>query len=677
MAKLTKSQIKNEIKKCGRDPVYFIKNYCKVSHPEKGLIPFKTFDYQDELLKTFNERRYTVILKARQLGISTIVAGYVSWLLMFRREKSVVVIATKFDVAANLVKKVKSMINHLPSWVRISEISINNQTSFQLANGSWIKASSTSGDAGRSEALSLLVIDEAAHIENLDEIWTAAAPTLSAGGRCIALSSPYGAQGWFYETYVKAENGENDFFPVNLPWSVHPERDQDWFDEISRNMSERDVAQEHLCFAAGTKIATDEGFRNIEELNLGDSVLTHKGRFRKVVAKRSRESDNVYSVKTFHNRLETKVTGEHPILDEKGNWVPIQDISLDSVVCYFPKKIDVSNLFSREHKISYNENKDYFTTKILEKKLVDPSTVYNIEVEEDSSFVTEHFVAHNCSFNASGETVITPQDLEYVRENLKEPLYKEGRNREIWIWEPYRPTSQYIIAADVARGDSEDFSTFQIVNVNSMEQVGEFQGKMTPDMFADLLNQYGRDYGNALLVVENNTYGYHTLDKLQKLEYPNLYFSLKSSHEYVDQLEASYNDSAVPGFINSMKSRPLIVGKFEEFVRNRILKINSSRIVGELNSFVWKNGKPIAQAKKNDDLVLAMCIACWVKENAIDTFARDTEYNKSMVTSVFSSGKTLHTKIPGQIGYDARRDTLKKEINQTYEHVQFPWLFRG
>ncbi len=163
--KLTKQQIKSEIKKCGRDPVYFIKNYCKISHPEKGLISFKTYDFQDDLLKDFNDYRFNIVLKARQLGISTIVAGYIAWLLLFRREKSVVVVSTKFEVAANLVRKVKAMINHLPEWVKIAKININNQTSFELSNGSWIKASSTSSDAGRSEALSLLVIDEAAFVQ--------------------------------------------------------------------------------------------------------------------------------------------------------------------------------------------------------------------------------------------------------------------------------------------------------------------------------------------------------------------------------------------------------------------------------------------------------------------------------------------------------------------------------
>ena len=168
--KLTKKEITKEVIRCGKDPTYFINNYCKISHPMHGLIPFKLYDYQQELINDFNDYRFNVILKARQLGISTITAGYVVWLMMFHRDKNILVMATKFSTAGNLVKKVKAIIKHVPAWMQIAKVVVDNRTSFELSNGSQIKASSTSGDAGRSEALSLLVIDEAAHVEGLDDL---------------------------------------------------------------------------------------------------------------------------------------------------------------------------------------------------------------------------------------------------------------------------------------------------------------------------------------------------------------------------------------------------------------------------------------------------------------------------------------------------------------------------
>ena len=141
--KLTKKEITKEVIRCGKDPTYFINNYCKISHPMHGLIPFKLYDYQEELINDFNDYRFNVILKARQLGISTITAGYVLWLMMFHRDKNILVMATKFSTAGNLVKKVKGVMRNLPDWLRIASIDVDNRNSFELSNGSSIKAAST------------------------------------------------------------------------------------------------------------------------------------------------------------------------------------------------------------------------------------------------------------------------------------------------------------------------------------------------------------------------------------------------------------------------------------------------------------------------------------------------------------------------------------------------------
>jgi len=185
--KLSKKEIMREVLKCGKDPVYFINNYAKITHPQRGLIPFHLYDFQESLVENFLDYRFNVILKARQLGISTITAAYVVWLMLFHREKNVLVIATKFSTASNLVKKVKNILRNLPDWVTVAHVTIDNRTSFELSNGSQIKASSTTGDAGRSEALSLLVIDEAAHVEGLTHLWMGLYPTLST----VAAASLY------------------------------------------------------------------------------------------------------------------------------------------------------------------------------------------------------------------------------------------------------------------------------------------------------------------------------------------------------------------------------------------------------------------------------------------------------------------------------------------------------
>ena len=212
-----------------------------------GLCCLTLFDYQDILLQDFNDYRFNIINKGRQLGISTITAGYIVWMMLFHRDKTILVMATKFETAGNLVRKVKNIMKNLPDWIRIANITTDNRTSFELSNGSSIKAASTSGDAGRSEALSLLVLDEAAHIEGLEDLWTGLYPTLSTGGRCIAISTPNGVGNWFHKTCVGAETNENNFHLTTLMWDVHPDRDEEWFKKETKNMSRRQIAQELEC----------------------------------------------------------------------------------------------------------------------------------------------------------------------------------------------------------------------------------------------------------------------------------------------------------------------------------------------------------------------------------------------------------------------------------------------
>ena len=251
MAPLNKQRQIKEIIRCGKDPVYFFNKYVKIQHPTRGLIPFNTYDFQDDCIKHFVDHRFNVILKSRQLGISTLTAAYGIWLAIFYKDKNILVIATKLSVAMNFIKKVKVGLRNLPKWLILSQIVSNNKQTVEFANGSTIKAIPTSDDAGRSEALSLLIVDEAAFVRNFDELWMGLYPTISTGGRAIVLSTPNGVGGQYHDIYVKAEEGENEFNPIKLPWWVHPEHNEEWFEGESKNLSQKQIAQEFLCdFAA-------------------------------------------------------------------------------------------------------------------------------------------------------------------------------------------------------------------------------------------------------------------------------------------------------------------------------------------------------------------------------------------------------------------------------------------
>ena len=522
---LNKEQVIKEIVRCGKDPNYFIENYVRISHPELGPIPFRTYPFQQELLQDYNAYRFNIILKARQLGISTITAAYSAWLILFRKEKNILVVATKLSTAGNLVKKVKFMIKSLPPWLQIADISIDNRNSFELSNGSQIKASSTSADAGRSEALSLLVVDEAAHVDGLDELWKGLYPTLSTGGRCIALSTPNGIGDWFYRMYSDADAGLNDFHPTTLSWDVHPDRDEEWYKKETRNMTKKEIAQE------------------------------------------------------------------------------------------------------------------------LE-----------------------------CSFLSSGETVLDVEHLEWVFEGIRDPLYRDGFDRNLWVWQEFDPTSKYFMAVDVARGDGEDCSAFHVWNVTTNEIVAEYQGKLAIDMYASVVHQTATRYGTCLVVIESNNIGFMLIDKLKDLRYNNLYYS--KSDEYIDPIIAENISGATAGFTTSSKTRPLIIAKMEEMVRNQLVITKSKRLFGEFKTFVWKNGRPQAMRSKHDDLVMSFAIACWIRDTVFEESAYDREKSEKMLCAFFTDKKEFNTTIPGMVGHSPVMKS-GQAIEAKKQQQQYTWLYKG
>ena len=245
----------------------------------------------------------------------------------------------------------------------------------------------------------------------------------------------------------------------------------------------------------------------------------------------------------------------------------------------------------------------------------------------------------------------------------------------MWMWEKHNEENTYLLVADVARGDGADNSVFHVIKLETMEVVAEYQGKPNLDMYSQMLYSAGTEYGSCLLVVENNGIGISILEKLVTLGYPNLYYSIKSTHEFVDAYQGEALSNAIAGFTTSLKTRPLIVAKLEEFIRNKMIRTYSTRIYHELKTFIWHNGKPQAMRSYNDDLVMALAIACWVRDTALNVNKRDIEYKKALLDSMYMQKTTMNTAIKGMDGYAKTHDEkYKKQIEQVKE---FMWIYKG
>lgn len=394
----TREEIVAEILKCAKQPAYFLTNHAFIQHPTKGLIPFRLFPFQEDLVKGFSEHRKNIVLKARQLGATTTVAGYIAWLVLLHRDKNVLILATKQKTAQNMIRVVKNIVKNLPKWMKqMGKIKIDNRQSIELANGSRVTALATSSDTGRSEAVSLLVCDECAFIPNFNEIWTGVSPTVSAGGSVILLSTPNGTGNKFHELYEGAQLGINGFnckygtytnpydstesYNDRFMWWVHPNYDLEWFENETRDKNKRQIAQEYECFEENTRIFTETGLRKIKDLSIGDKVLTHKGNFKPVTFVKSKKVNNCLEIKTFNNRIPTIVTHNHPLLSVNKEWKNTEDFSVNDSVCSFPKNTKLNDTIQEidlfEHikskffklKLTQDENQIYINDRKHKTKI--------------------------------------------------------------------------------------------------------------------------------------------------------------------------------------------------------------------------------------------------------------------------------------------------------------------
>ena len=350
-----------------------------------------------------------------------------------------------------------------------------------------------------------------AHVEGIDDLWLGLRPTLSTGGNAILISSPSGVGTLFHRLWMGAhkdqnEKGEggNDFYPIELPWTVHPERDEKWFEREKKSLLE----------AKG-------------ERGLGMELL--------------------------------------------------------------------------------------------------------------------------CSFASSGDTFIKGDVMEKLMIGIKEPIEKVGipysshGRDEMWIWKHPDPEHKYVIGADVARGDAQDYSAFNVINIDTDEVVADFRGKCSPDKFAALLLEVGEQYNNALVCQELNNVGVVTAIKLKESGYENLYYEKFMKNMYMSYVTQDVGDE-LPGFTTTQNSRVEILAKLSNNVRNKKIKLYSKRLFEELQTFIWKKDKPQAQKGYNDDLIMSLAVASNLYESAGKSISTDAnEMAMAMLAGMSRNERSMDT----------------------------------
>jgi Terminase large subunit, T4likevirus-type, N-terminal/Terminase RNaseH-like domain len=257
---MTKEQLE-EYALCAKNPEYFVQNYAKIVSIDEGVIPFKLYDYEKKMISKFHRWNRVIMRCARQSGKTTTSASYILWFILFNSVKTAAILANKQDTATEILSKVQEMYMNVPLWMQ-QGIQVWNKTSFLLENGSRVISSSTSSNAIRGFSISLLFLDEYAHVPNQVAInfFTSVYPTISSGktAKVIICSTPNGMN-HFYKMFTDAVNKKNSFKHMTVKWNQVPGRNKKWAEDQKSVMSEEKFLQEQeveFMGSAGTLISS-------------------------------------------------------------------------------------------------------------------------------------------------------------------------------------------------------------------------------------------------------------------------------------------------------------------------------------------------------------------------------------------------------------------------------------
>ena len=301
----TEEQVK-EYARCMQDPLYFIQTYVRIVSLDEGLIPFKMYPFQKEMVGTFHKNRFTICKLPRQSGKSTTMISYLLHYSLFNPSVNIAILANKAATARDLLGRLQLAYEHLPKWLQQGVMSWN-KGSLELENGSKILASSTSASAVRGGSYNIIFLDEFAYVPSnvAEQFFSSVYPTISSGKstKVMIVSTPHGMN-MFYKLWTDAEEKRNSYIPIEVHWSEVPGRDEKWRKETIANTSEQQFQTEFECEFLGSidTLITPSKLRTLAyktplQSNAGLDVYEQpqKGHTYFMVADVSRGTKNDYS----------------------------------------------------------------------------------------------------------------------------------------------------------------------------------------------------------------------------------------------------------------------------------------------------------------------------------------------------------------------------------------------
>ena len=601
--------LQEEYAKCFLDKsrIYMIQNYLKTyDATQRKMVQFNLFPRQQDLCITLGDANNVVTTKPRQAGITTTAGAFISCEMCLADPESpqvVLVIGNTLDLAQQMVTKIREFLLQFPRWMWGDEyiksnpkeyneaptkeeiFKICNQKELVLKNGCRVVARSSGPDASRGVGgVTWLIFDEAAFIENGNDVYASAIPTVSTGGHVILISTPNGKDLLYYETCrrakLKGTDEWNNFELVEMKWYQDPRYNKflEWYRK---------------------------------DKETGEVTIKKEPTINKL-------GDIKYDNKHWENMI-------------SDGWKPRS-----------PWYIKMCQQFNND-------------TKKIAQEL-------------------------DVSFLGSASNVVEPEYIEMQEQlNQREPMGREENGDmfhldETWVWKLPIPGHRYLMAIDPSRGDSEDRSALEIIDLDGIdddgtpciEQVLEYNGKITGDDLGEIAYWYGNMYGEAFAVVECiGGYGDSTVLSLMRLGYKNLYYDDPNLKTFTIAREASSlqltNDGKLPGFHTS-QSRFQILSHFANMIRTNEFKVRSKRVIGELDTWVFKNGKQDHQDGCHDDTLTCLAMGMFVYKFHMGDIQRAKERDAAFLRAWINSANSMKFNITAKTPTEVSIEPVKSPM---------------
>lgn len=563
--------------KVKNDRQWYIENFLKIRNKQSQLVPFKLNEAQKVVLEKIREceregrlKRF-IVLKARQMGLSTLFEGLIYQDTSTNEFKNSLIIAHEQAASGNLFNMSKLFYEESPEAIKPMKKYDNGRIlSFENPSSDEVERSqnpglrskitiSTAGttEAGRSSTIHNLHASEVAFFPDAKTTMLGLMQSVPDELNTLVVweSTANGVGDFFHEQWQKAVRGESDLIPIFLPWFIDPGYTRPFRSDAERQQLE-------------------------DEINIVSRDMNNK------------------EIRTYEYELMHK----HNLTLEQLNW----------------RRWTIANKCQGDEELFMQEY---------------PST-------PEEAFISSGRPKFSIRSLRKYQTLTKPGRRGYLRIGSDgEITFDEDSKGYIEIWDLPVRDKFYCIGADVAEGLVHgDFSAGIVLDADTLDIVAKWHGHIDPDLFGVELVKLSRYYNDAYLGVENNNHGLTTLTSIKKLEYWNIYFS-KSYDRIADKMTQKL------GWTTSIRTKPLMIDKLAEFVREMYLGIYDDQILSEMLTYVIEDdGKTNAQAGCYDDTVMACAIALQlVLEGRGENYAPEVpvdqrkEYSKEIVDSLFES----------------------------------------